>query len=103
MPTSLEKEISEAAYQLFLSVWKLDKPVRGMTITGTNLIKGEVSAQMSLFDGKINRKKREQLENTIDTLRSRFGHDSLKTADIIDSDIYRHTKHTDINEKKQEM
>ena len=103
VPTSLEKEISEAAYQLFLSVWKLDKPVRAMTITGTNLIKGEVSAQMSLFDGKINRKKREQLENTIDTLRSRFGHDSLKTADIIDSDIYRHTKHTDINEKKQEM
>ncbi len=100
-PTSLEKEIADAAYQLFLSLWDLDKPVRAMTITGTNLVDADSGTQLTLFASETGSKKREQLEDTIDALRDKFGHDSLKTADIIGSDIYKHTKHTDINEKKE--
>ncbi len=94
-PTSLEKEISEAAYQLFVGLWDPTKPVRAMTVTGTNLVDGECGNQLTLFETENRREKREQLENTMDALRNRFGHDSLKTADIIRSDIYRHTKHTE--------
>ena len=94
-PTSLEKEIVEAAYQLFLEVWNLEKPVRAMTVTGMNLTDGTEGNQLTLFGTENQHEKREQLENTIDALRSRFGHDSLQTADIIGSDIYQHTKHTE--------
>ncbi len=95
IPTSLEKEISEAAYQLFLSLWELEKPIRAMTITGTHLIDDASGDQITLFGNEKRHEKREQLEHTIDALRNRFGHDSLKTADVIGSDIYKHTKHTE--------
>lgn len=98
-PTSLEKEISETAYGLFLSLWSLDKPVRALTITASNLIDETSGTQLTLFSSETGGEKRERLENTIDTLRARFGSDSLRTADILDTDIYRHSK-DDETEKK---
>ena len=92
-PTSLEKEISNVAYELFLDVWSVDRPVRAMTITGTNLIDGKAAAQLSLLPEEKDTEKRIRLEETIDVLRSRYGYDSLQKAEIIGSDIYGHTKH----------
>ena len=100
-PTSLEKEISEVAYGLFLSLWNLEKPVRAMTITGSNLVSGDGATQMTFFEEEKDTEKRERLEETIDVLRNRFGYDSLKKADVIGSDIYGHTKHTQHSNKDE--
>jgi len=100
-PTSLEKEISEVAYGLFLSLWSLEKPVRAMTITGSNLVSGDGATQMTFFEEEKDTEKRERLEETIDVLRNRFGYDSLKKADVIGSDIYGHTKHTQHSNKDE--
>lgn len=98
VPTALEKEISKAAYQLLLSVWDLKKPIRALTVTGASLVPANEGAQLSLFETESASQKRERLEDTIDLLRGKFGHDSLKTADSLDSDIYKTTKHTEIED-----
>ncbi len=92
-PTFLEKEISEVAYQLFLSVWDIKNPVRAITVTGTNLVQAETYAQLSIFEEEADTKKRERLENTIDLLRNKFGNESLVTADVLESDILGKNEH----------
>ena len=54
-------------------------PIRLLGITGSNLVSADDSGeQISLFDEpQIKRKKAEDLEKTIDSLKKRFGENSV--------------------------
>lgn len=74
-PTSVAKELFDIAMELIHSLRKDCKPIRMITITGTNLInESDEVHQMSLFEEKDTaHEKREALEKTMDKLRDKFG------------------------------
>lgn len=86
-PTNLEKTIRDVAYELLCEVWDLKKPVRALSIAGANLLHDDSGAQLSLFEEDITDEKRENLEETIRTLRKRYGFNSVKTADVMDREV----------------
>lgn len=75
VPTYLADDICKTAMQLFKASWNMSRPVRMITVTGTNLIHEEdVVEQISLFDdGESQRKRKETLAKTIDDLKNKFG------------------------------
>ena len=89
-PTNLSREIGEAAYALALSSVPEGKPIRMLTVTAMHLMREECAVeQISLFDSGDG-KKRERtatLENTVDTLRSRFGKDTITSGATLGNDI----------------
>lgn len=78
--TDLQKEITEVAFSLLRSCWKLDAPVRLLSVTGAGLIDAdEDCVQMDLFDaGKGDSEKQETIEGTIDAIRSRYGKKAIR-------------------------
>jgi len=87
VPTNLEKTIRDTAYELLCEVWDLKKPVRALSIAGANLIYDNSGTQISLLDEDASDEKRENLEETIRTLRKRYGFNSVKTADVMDREV----------------
>ncbi len=100
-PTYLAKDIFSVAMELISENWKNDKPIRMITVTGTNFLQEGSGGQISLFDDdeqNMRDKKRENLEKTIDKIRSSYGLDSIVNASIIDNDIgidYKEEDETD--------
>lgn len=89
-PTFLAKDIFSVAMVLISENWKKERPIRMITVTGTNFTQEGTGGQMSLFDDDeqdIRDKKREKLEKTIDKIRSSYGRDSIVNASVIDNDI----------------
>ncbi len=85
-PTNLEKNLRDISYELLCEVWDFKKTVRALTITGANLVYDNSGAQISLFEEKTD-EKRKNLEETIRNLRGRYGFNSIKTADVLESEI----------------
>lgn len=99
-PTNLEKTIRDVAYELLCEVWDLKKPVRALSIAGANISYDNSGAQLSLFSDDENDEKRENLEETIRTLRKRYGFNSVKTADVLDKEVSVSDTHIGRAERK---
>ncbi|NLL66660.1 MAG: DNA polymerase IV, partial [Clostridiaceae bacterium] len=88
-PTYLAKEISQQALELIKASWKLNAPIRTLTITGTNLIPAhEEMLQISLFANCNNNnesQRQEQLETTIDKIREKFGTNAISFGSVINN------------------
>ncbi len=88
-PTYLAKEISQQALELIKASWKLNAPIRTLTITGTNLVPAnEHIEQLSFFtdsNSESERKKQEQLETAIDKIREKFGTNSISFGSVINN------------------
>ena len=72
--------------QLLRDNWDMTRPVRLLSVTGSELVNAdeEIVEQLSLFgaettDGKSpkDREKQEKIESTIDELREKFGKGSI--------------------------
>lgn len=99
-PTNLEKTIRDTAYELLCEVWNIKKPVRALSIAGANLEKDSGGTQISLLDEDVTDEKRENLEETIRTLRKRYGFNSVKTADVMDREVDMSETHIRSQRKK---
>jgi DNA polymerase-4 len=88
-PTHLAKELAGAAMELIQSAWNLNAPIRMLTITGLNLIPGDVPCeQLSFFQsGSTEREKQEHLETALDAIRLKYGSNSVAFGGIINNDI----------------
>ncbi len=89
-PTDISREIADTAYSILTSEWSIGKPIRMLTVTATNLVRADMSAeQIGFFDGDADaeREKNKKREETIDKIRQRFGDDSLISAAAINTDI----------------
>ncbi|HHU91312.1 MAG TPA: DNA polymerase IV [Clostridiaceae bacterium] len=86
-PTNLAKEIAQQALELIKGSWKLNAPIRALTITGTNLVPAhEEIEQMSLFsDCNNERKRQEQLETAIDKIREKYGSNAISFGSVINN------------------
>lgn len=86
-PTHLSREIEAAALDIIRGAWKLDKPIRMLTITGLQLVSEDYPDQPSLFGDADDqqRDKLEKLEGALDAIRGRFGRDSISFgASVVD-------------------
>ena len=89
-PTYLAKDIFEVAMELVADNWKTEKPIRMLTVTGTNFAQEGAGVQMSIFDDDeqdIKEKRRESLERAIDKIRATYGLGSVLNASVLDNDI----------------
>lgn len=77
--TFLCSEIAEKAYEIFLASWDWSKTIRTLGVRVTGIVAADSCMQISLFDDG-RRIKREQLDKSIDGIRSRFGHYAVQRA-----------------------
>lgn len=88
IPTNLTEEISRAAQELILNAWKLNTKIRLLTITGINLIDENDDQQISIFPVDNDRREKiENLERTIDEIRSKYGRGAVNFGQIMNNDI----------------
>lgn len=80
VPTQLQKEIYQNAMELMAQNWDYSIPVRLLSVTCTDLCPedAQVVEQISLFDEpKGDSAQQEKLEQTMDSIRSRFGKNTI--------------------------
>ena len=81
IPSFLSDEIAEKAMELFKSNYRWDKPIRSLGVRGADLVTANGHVQIDLFDG--DNLETETLEQTIDTIRKRFGHYSVQRCAML--------------------
>lgn len=86
-PTNLSKEIAAKAMEIIRRNRSMQSPVRMLGITACSLADKNESVQISFFDGENDISKRENLEKAIDSIRGKYGKDSVKSANILNNDL----------------
>lgn len=79
-PTNLAVEICAAAMKLLKAHYRWQNPLRSLGVRGMNLVPVVDCVQMSLYEDEARRIKWESLEQTMDTVRNRFGRFSIRRA-----------------------
>lgn len=88
LPTNLAHEIRKNAMDIIRSSWRLQDPIRLLTVTAINLVDETESEQLSLFtDINGGRENSESIERTMDAIRSKFGDSSISYGQILGNDI----------------
>lgn len=65
--------LAQAAFERFRLCYPWNKPVRALTITAVHLEGGRDEIQMDMFGDHLARERRRRLDETIDSIRNRFG------------------------------
>lgn len=99
-PTNSGVEIGKRAMQLFKEHYDWKNPVRALGVSVSNFCYG--AEQMNMFDSGGKKEKLNRLENTIDSLRGRYGNGVIRPAVVLrDNSISdleikdNHLTHTD--------
>jgi len=82
--TCTSSEIAEKALEIFSHSWDWSKTIRTLGVRVSGVIEADRCRQLSLFDDE-KRLRREQLEKSIDGIRSRFGHYAVQRAMLLKS------------------
>ena len=89
-PTFLAKELAETAMQLIESSWKMENPIRMLSITGCHFVNAEdAEEQLNFFepDKPLHRERQEHLETAVDHIRGKFGPDAVSFGSLVNNDI----------------
>ena len=81
--TQSPMEIAKKALDLFERNYDWHKPVRAVTVRAISLVLQSCPMQLCIFDDPFSRQRREKLENTIETIRSRFGKRAIYSASLM--------------------
>lgn len=85
-PSNITNEIHKASCKLFDDLWD-GTPIRQLGIHTSKIVRGDVHKQINLFD--MNRyEKLSKLDATVDTIRERYGENSIIRAIFLDGPIY---------------
>ena len=102
-PTHLASVLTETSLALLRDNWDLNKPIRMLTVTGQSLVSPEEeNEQLMLFDeaGRARRQRREQLEQTVDAIRQKYGRGAIHSAGLMDNDLGIALKDADEEEEE---
>ena len=80
MPTQSPMLIAKAAFSLFEKRYDWRNPIRSVTIQAINLVPQDTPRQIDLFMNVERIEKLEKLDLCIETIRQRFGKDSIKNG-----------------------
>lgn len=77
-PSDLSSEIARRGLALFRQHYDWHRPIRSLGIRAADLVTADQLTQLSWFSDEEHRDRQRSLEQTIDSLRSRFGHFSVQ-------------------------
>lgn len=80
MPTQSPMIIAKTAYQLFERRYAWQNQIRSVTVQAINLVPQDTPRQIGLFMDIEKMDKLERLDRCIETIRQRFGKDSIKNG-----------------------
>lgn len=80
LPTQSPMIIAKRAFQLFEERYIWRNPIRSITIQAINLVSQDTPRQIGLFMDMEKIEKLEKLEKCIETIRERFGKDSIRNG-----------------------
>ena len=80
MPTQSPMLIAKAAFSLFEKRYDWRNPIRSVTVQAINLVPQDTPRQIDLFMNVERIEKLEKLDLCIETIRQRFGKDSIKNG-----------------------
>ena len=83
LPTQSSMVIAKRAFQLFEQRYSWTNPIRSVTVQAINLIPQDTPRQIGLFMDVEKQDKLERLEKCIETIRQRFGKDSIKNGVLV--------------------
>lgn len=83
-PTDVSEDIAKNAYKLFVENYDWNLDVRALGVRVTNLCDGKI--QYDIFSTGENLEKMQKLECTIESLRSRFGYNIIRRANIMENE-----------------
>ena len=83
MPTQSPMLIAKAAFHLFKSRYDWKNPIRSVSIQAINLTPQDTPQQIGFFMNVEKIEKIEKLEQCIETIRQRFGKDSIRNGVLI--------------------
>ena len=68
--------------------WRMDQPIRLLSLGVVNFEDEDTPVQLSLFDepGGGKKARNEKLQSAIDGIREKFGKDSIARARLLDKD-----------------
>lgn len=84
-PTRLVSELLDGAWDLLSACWQAGTPIRSLTVTAGKLTT-DADEQLCLFEEEApeNRQRREQLEDTVDRLRRKYGEESVRRCAVME-------------------
>ncbi|MGL5512764.1 MAG: hypothetical protein ACRDBM_05935 [Sporomusa sp.] len=80
-PTLVSGDIANKDMELFLNNYRWDKAIRSIGVRGADLVTASGHVQLDLFAG--DNLEAEILEQTVDSLRQRFGHYSVQRCAML--------------------
>ena len=96
-PSRLSGEIARAAYELFMERYSDALPLRSMGVSCTNLSRDDAPEQMDIFGECLKAHREEELEEAIDGLRHRFGHQVVRRGIVMFDSAF-----SEINPKEEQ-
>lgn len=82
-PTFLASELLAAAMKLFNENYNWQSPVRSITVASSDFVTDDAPVQITLWQQEERRIRQEELEHTVDDIRSRYGHHSLLRGTLL--------------------
>ncbi|HEY5556267.1 DNA polymerase IV [Acetobacterium sp.] len=79
-PSDITNEIAEAAIHLFKQNYDFSSDIRSLGVRVADLVPDTIPIQLDVFGREQERMRMEQLDNTVDHLRKRFGNLSIRRA-----------------------
>lgn len=76
-PASNSTDLFDAAFHLFCTN-RPSRPVRSLSVRACGLSPAEETPQLSLFPEDVKRRKREDLEQTVDRIRAKYGYTGIR-------------------------
>ncbi len=83
-PTDVSTVLAEAALDVFRENFYWETPVRSIGVRAINLKKDIIAEQTDLFEDVNEKRKKETIENSIYSIREKFGRDSLKRGSTME-------------------
>ena len=88
VPTNTADVLHDSVLELIVSMRAMNKPIRSLTIAGTNLIfDGEECLQLSLFSSEETIDRKTDIDTAMDKIRSKYGKGSIKFGSVIKNDL----------------
>ncbi len=96
LSTDINDEILKGAYELFISNYNWQKPIRSLGVRISDLVENTEAVQMDIFGTDLRREKRRSLDKSLDLIRNRFGPKAVvRGTELINGDITAISPKTD--------
>ncbi len=77
-PTNISGDICKEGLILLKRHWSFERPLRSIGIRAFELSDADAPRQLTLFRDELKEQKKESLELTVDKIREKYGHESIK-------------------------